>query len=160
MELFLLEYSLPFYYIEYPDMYIPERAALPAWIPSHSESHALNLINIERRKYYLHSLVMNSKLSRVSKVKSLDMAAYNDLSHYSARFGGDEGVQLRNAHINYRYYVANIYRGNSNPIQSWMNSPGHREHVLDPNIIYIGITRSVSPSTNNSYWSMIGTASV
>lgn len=160
MELIFLEYFPPFYYIEYPDIYIPERAALPGWIPSRLEGLAFNLINNERQKYGLNSLVMSSKLSRVSKAKSLDMATYNDFSHYSARFGGDEGVQLRNANINYKYYVANVYKGTSNPIQSWMDSPGHRKNILHPNINFIGITRSVSPSTNTIYWSMIGTTSL
>ncbi len=124
------------------------------------EERVFNLINIERQKYGLSQLGLFSQIFKIAKDKAMDMALYNDPNHYSARFGGDEGVQLRKAGINHGAWVANIYWGKSNPVKAWMNSPGHRNNILNPHINYIGVAGYKSPSTQLIYWSMIGTASL
>lgn len=49
----------------------------------------------------------------------------------------------------------NIACGHSTPeavVKGWMDSPGHRANILDPNLTHIGVAVGVSDITNYFYW--------
>ncbi len=128
-------------------------------IDSSYESRIINLINQERQKQGLSPLQPDSQLTEVARAKAQDMSRYQPPAHYSPTLGGDEFAQLNNANIPYENAVANIFWGNGKQytpeeaVTWWMNSPGHRANILNPNMTHIGVGYDYSPNapTQNNF---------
>jgi uncharacterized protein YkwD len=122
--------------------------------PSYS-NQLLNLINAERRKVGALPLRINSKLTQAALGQSQDMATHNFFSHT-----GSNGSQLsaRISGTGYRWSAVaeNIAAGQSTPsqvFQSWLNSPPHKQSMLDPKYKEVGFGyASNSKSTYKTYW--------
>ena len=99
------------------------------------------LINIERELLGIRSLTWDDSLQAIAKAHSIDMATHGYFSHDnlvgegpSAR-GYKAGYHCRKG--NRRGLGENIYFGSlrgkdklSGPVESWMESPGHRANML------------------------------
>lgn len=100
----------------------------------------LGLINAARAQQGLRPLVMDPVLRDLARRKSMDMATHEYFSHDSPRLGGLMDL-LAGAGVDYRYAGENLAAAPtvSSAHQALMNSPGHRENILNPQFTHVGI---------------------
>lgn len=97
--------------------------------------------NIERRKAGLQPVAYNSELSEAAKAKAQNMFAENYWSHFSPT-GKDPWGFMKSAGYKFSYAGENLARNFSNPddmVKAWMNSPTHRENLLNSKYQDIGV---------------------
>lgn len=114
------------------------------------EKQVVDLTNAERAKEGLKPLEMHSPLMEVAQAKSEDMAKNNYFSHTSPTYGSPFD-QIKSAGISYRSAGENIAQGQRTPqqvVQAWMESPGHRQNIMNANYTHIG----VGFVENGYYW--------
>jgi uncharacterized protein YkwD len=111
----------------------------------------VELTNQVRTQHGLEPLHLNCQLYEASQNHTADMAKTGNLSHT-----GSDGysVDTRLKRVGYQYSSAaeNIAYGQEEPSQvlnSWMNSPGHRENILNPSHTDIGV------GFLNNYWTQV-----
>ena len=117
---------------------------------SNFEQQVVQLTNAERAKAGLSPLEMYSPLMNVAEAKSLDMSQNNYFSHTSPTYGSPFD-QIKAAGISYRAAGENIAQGQRTPqqvVQAWMDSPGHRQNIMNPSYTHIG----VGFVENGYYW--------
>lgn len=117
---------------------------------SEFEKQVVDLTNAERAKAGLSPLQIYAPLMAVARDKSEDMASNNYFSHTSPTYGSPFD-QMKSAGISYRAAGENIAQGQRSPqqvVQAWMDSPGHRQNILNPNFTHIG----VGFVENGYYW--------
>lgn len=100
----------------------------------------LGLINAARAQQGLSPLAMDPVLRDLARRKSMDMATHEYFSHYSPRLGGLMDL-LAGAGVDYRYAGENLAAAPtaSAAHQALMNSPGHRDNILNPHYTHVGI---------------------
>ncbi|MFJ3908739.1 CAP domain-containing protein [Streptomyces vinaceus] len=115
------------------------------------------LVNQERAKVGCSALTVNPKLTAAALNHSQDMAAHSNMSHTGSD-GSDPGERITRSGFSWMTYGENVAYGYSTPEQvmtGWMNSPGHRENILNCAFKEIG----VGLAQPNSYWTQdFGTA--
>ncbi|WMJ82154.1 CAP domain-containing protein [Clostridium sp. MB40-C1] len=120
------------------------------------ENEVIRLVNVERSKVGLGQLKANWQLSRVARYKSQDMINKKYFSHTSPTYGSPFDM-MRNFGINYRSAGENIAYGQNSPsevMKSWMNSPGHKQNILNSTYTEIGV--GVAKSSNGQlYWTQM-----
>ncbi len=99
------------------------------------------LINAERKKAGIHELAYNEQLQQSACAKLDDMIAKDYWAHMSP-----EGTQpwyfMNQVGIVYRYAGENLGYGFANAdalVQGWMNSPKHKENIVNPTYSAEGI---------------------
>ncbi|MBP1934323.1 CAP domain-containing protein [Ammoniphilus resinae] len=105
------------------------------------ENKVIELTNIERTKAGLPALKGNGELSRVAQFKSQDMIDHNYFDHQSPTYGSPFDM-MTSFGIPFSYAGENIAAGQKTPeevVNGWMNSPGHRANILNPNYTEIGV---------------------
>lgn len=108
------------------------------------ESQVITLINQERAAEGLSALTQNSKLTSAARLHSQDMACNDNWSHTGSD-GSTLGQRLLAAGYSYSWAGENIatsssqYFSPSSVVNMWMNSPGHRANILNPNFVHIGV---------------------
>ncbi|MBM7855188.1 putative YkwD family protein [Desulfohalotomaculum tongense] len=112
-------------------------------VPSINEfqKKIVELVNKERAKEGLQPLVAKADLNKVAQLKAEDMAKNNYFSHTSPTYGSPFDM-MKQFGINYSYAGENIavgYRTPESVMEGWMNSPGHRKNILNPNFTEIGV---------------------
>lgn len=89
--------------------------------------------NIQRNRHDRTALVLNNKLAAAAQAKANDMAARDYWSHATPdgkqpwKFIADSGYAYRAAGENLAYG----FDSSGATVAGWMNSPGHRENVLN-----------------------------
>nr|WP_242517949.1 SafA/ExsA family spore coat assembly protein [Halobacillus sp. GSS1] len=126
-----------------PDLIYPgDRVTVPLKADIKSvERQVIDLTNQERAKNGLPALKANWQLSRVARYKSRDMANKNYFSHTSPTYGSPFNM-MRDFNVSYNRAAENIAAGQQTPqevVNGWMESPGHRKNILDPNLRQIGV---------------------
>lgn len=101
----------------------------------------IRLTNEKRAQNGLAPVTSNSLLSQAAQAKGADMLNKGYWAHVSP-----DGVQpwqfFINAGYKYRYAGENLARDFSNPssaVDAWMNSPSHKENMLNPKYKDIGV---------------------
>ncbi|MBE1554742.1 CAP domain-containing protein [Sporosarcina limicola] len=105
------------------------------------EKAVLDLTNVERQKAGLAPLQTDSKLMNSARQKSADMASKNYFSHTSPTYGSPFD-QMKTNGITYRSAAENIAMGQRTAeevVKGWMESPGHRQNILEASYTHIGI---------------------
>jgi len=105
------------------------------------ENRVIELTNIERAKEGLPALKGNWELSRIARVKSQDMIDHNYFDHQSPTYGSPFDM-MKSFGIPFSYAGENIAAGQRTPeevVNGWMNSPGHRANIMNPNYTQIGV---------------------
>ncbi len=122
------------------------------------EDQLLALINQERQNQGLAPLSMNAALREAARAHSRDMACQGFFSHTGSD-GSSPADRVARYGYQFSYLGENIYAGNgpyNSPqaaFQAWMNSPGHRQNILSPNFVHVGIGYAYDPnSPYGSYW--------
>ncbi|WP_458415299.1 SafA/ExsA family spore coat assembly protein [Schinkia sp. CFF1] len=120
------------------------------------ESQVIQLTNQQRAKYGLPALKANWELSRVARFKATDMRDKNYFSHTSPTYGSPF-TMMKNFGISYSAAAENIAAGQATPqevVNAWMNSPGHRQNILDSRMTQIGVGYAKGGSYRH-YWSQM-----
>lgn len=127
-------------------------------LPSNAnyEEQVLKLINIERKNAKLSLLVLDHELNKVAKLKSEDMGVNNYFDHTSPNYGSPFDM-MKKLGITYSAAAENIAKGYKTPedvVNGWMNSPGHRKNILNPNYNKMGVGIYFG---NSTYWTQLFT---
>lgn len=130
------------------------KAGLPNPIPQKEwRAEILRLVNKARREEGVPSLSSNSKLTKAAKMQSKYQAEINSVSHTGSE-NSDVRARIISTGYKARAYGENVAGGQQTPahvFRSWMNSPGHKRNILDPDYVEMGLYVTVS-SENRSYW--------
>ncbi|WP_280770759.1 CAP domain-containing protein [Salipaludibacillus daqingensis] len=121
------------------------------------EQEVLKLVNQERQNRGIQSLKMDNQVGKVARAKSQDMSDNNYFSHTSPTYGSPFDM-LRHYGVNYRAAAENIAAGQRSPqqvVNSWMNSPGHRQNILNGTYTHIGIGYVNTNSQYSHYWTQL-----
>lgn len=117
------------------------------------EQQVIELTNNHRREAGLSELQADTELSQVARRKSSDMDQNNYFSHTSPTYGSPFDM-IRDHGIDYSAAGENIAQGQRSPeevVQAWMDSPGHRENILNANFTHIG----VGYEPNGNHWTQM-----
>jgi len=104
-------------------------------------AQVINLVNQERAKAGLKALKTDSKLTAVAQAKAKDMYDNNYFSHTSPTYGSPFDM-MKKFGVSFNYAGENIASGQRTPqevMNAWMNSPGHKANILNPNFTSIGV---------------------
>jgi len=105
------------------------------------QKKVIEIVNKERVKIGLNTLVENIETDKIATLKSQDMVKLNYFSHTSPTYGSPFEM-LTQFNISYTAAGENIAYGQSTPdevMTAWMNSPGHRANILNTNFTQIGV---------------------
>ena len=104
-------------------------------------SKIIELVNIERSNAGIPALKPDPELMAAAMYKCRDLSESCQFSHNSATYG--EAYKLMDVfNIHYISWGENIASGQDTPeevMNAWMESPGHRENILDSRFQYIGV---------------------
>jgi uncharacterized YkwD family protein len=106
-----------------------------------TEQQIFLLVNQERINAGVKPLKLANDVSYVARVKSKDMRDHDYFDHTSPVYGSPFDM-MDDFGLTYRTAGENIAAGQStavNVMNSWMNSEGHRNNILNPNFTEIGI---------------------
>ncbi|MEM9922226.1 MAG: CAP domain-containing protein [Cyanobacteria bacterium P01_D01_bin.50] len=117
------------------------------------------LTNTYRIQEGLQPLALNASLSNAAQSHSVDMAVNDFFSHQGSN-GTTVGTRTAAAGYESPYVGENIAAGYitaEEVVRGWMNSPGHRENILNPNYQEIGIgyhylENDTGEINYNTYW--------
>lgn len=120
---------------------LPNQAAILGYSSTITSDKVIDSTNQERQKMGLQELLENDQLSRAAQAKANDMLEKQYWSHYSPT-GKSPWEFLKSE--DYTYFVAgeNLARDfmqTEDMIKAWMNSPTHRENIVNPKYREIGI---------------------
>ncbi len=126
-----------------PNLIYPgDKVTVPLFSATKSvEEEVVRLVNVERAKNGLKPLTANWQLARVARYKSADMRDKGYFSHTSPTYGSPFDM-MKSFNISYSAAGENIAAGQTTAqavMDSWMNSPGHRQNILSPNFSEIGV---------------------
>lgn len=123
---------------------------------SEFQNKVLELVNQERAKAGVKPLKGNLELSNVATIKSQDMIDKNYFDHNSPTYGSPFDM-MRKFGIDFNMAGENIAYGQRTPeevMKGWMNSPGHRKNILNPEFEQIGI--GIAKNSNGvTYWTQM-----
>lgn len=100
-----------------------------------------SLTNSSRIEYSLKALTVNSQLTKAAQNKANDMLAKQYFAHVSPD-GHNPWYWIKNTGYNYLAAGENLavdFTQAESVETAWMNSPGHRANILNPNFEEIGV---------------------
>ena len=124
------------------------------------EAEVLQLTNAFRADNGLDPLTVDPRLNEAAEAHSQSMAEEDFFSH-TGLDGSSPGDRIEDAgYTNWSTWAENIAAGQPEPedvMEAWINSPGHRANLLNPNLEDIGIgyvyLENDTGSVNyNHYW--------
>lgn len=101
----------------------------------------IELTNQKRAELGLAPLTNNGLLNEVAKRKAADMFAFNYWAHTSPS-GRDPWSFFKEVGYKYIYAGENLARDfmdSEGVVEAWMNSPSHRDNIVNPNYKEIGV---------------------
>jgi uncharacterized protein YkwD len=119
---------------------------------SYTKEQIINAINIQREQNNLSKLTPNDKLNISAQAKADDMKNRKYFSHIYAEDGTKWSDFIEKSGYNYSVAGENLANGfyNLEPmIEAWMNSPTHRENVLNPKVDETGVGISFGELNGN-----------
>ncbi|KUJ68544.1 RNA polymerase [Streptomyces albus subsp. albus] len=148
----------------------PTRTAIPSARPTPSPTHpattapdprarlvqqVIDLTNAERAKAGCAAVRPNDKLATAAQRHSDDMAARHYFDHTSPD-GTGPGERITAAGYPWRTYGENIAAGQQSSqavMDSWMNSSGHRQNILNCDVTEIGV--GVNLGSGGPLWTQV-----
>src|SRR5207237_8065349 len=106
-------------------------------VPDYSkvEREIVHLINVERIRNRLDSLVWNPQLDKAAKIQAVEMASERKMAHdLPGTTYPTLKDRIRYVGYGYRHIAENIaygYPTATYAVGAWMNAPGHRANHLD-----------------------------
>jgi uncharacterized protein YkwD len=111
----------------------------------------LKLTNDHRAQYRLKPLRLNCRLLAAAQRHTFDMVKMGKMTHAGSD-GSKIGQRVKRVGYDYRSVAENVAWGQDTVqrvVHSWMNSPGHRQNILNPNYTEMGIGYS------QKYWTQV-----
>ncbi|WP_234982607.1 CAP domain-containing protein [Ornithinibacillus halophilus] len=105
------------------------------------EKEVVKYTNQARKDAGLPELKLDHELSRVAWFKSKDMQTLDYFAHQSPTYGSPFEMMTEFG-LHYTYAGENIAYGYPTAkrlVQGWMDSPPHRENILNENFTHIGV---------------------
>ncbi|GIJ20096.1 hypothetical protein Vlu01_07200 [Micromonospora lutea] len=112
------------------------------------------LANAERAKAGCGALSIDDKLMTAAQRHSQDQADHQNMSHTGSD-GSDPGDRIDRVNYSWRTYGENVAWNQRTPaavMDAWMNSPGHRQNILNCAFTEIGVGVA---SSNGPYWTQV-----
>ena len=113
-------------------------SSMPA---SDLEQSVFELTNIQRRNHGLPDLIWDARIANAARIHSEDMSRNNYLDSINQN-GLGPWDRMSSVGVVTTLAIENIAFNQTTPesvVQNWMNSPVHRENILNPNITHIGV---------------------
>lgn len=129
-----------------------QQQAVLAYATEISRESLLFSTNSQRQQNSVGSLALNAKLNSAAQAKADDMVARNYWSHNTPD-GQAPWVFFSNAGYSYQKAGENLAYGfatSSDTVSGWMNSPSHRDNLLDSNFSEVGFGYANSSNFNGS----------
>lgn len=105
-----------------------------------AEQLLLRQANADRAQRNLPELRFDAQLARAAQFHAEQMAAHDDISH---GFPGEPDLSMRGAAagVHFSLITENVAEAGDPAVIHglWMNSPGHRANLLDPDVNIVGI---------------------
>lgn len=98
------------------------------------------LINKERASRELPELTINQDLNNAASLKSRDMINRDYFEHFAHNL--TPWIFIKNSGYDYLYAGENLamdFKTSEGMVKAWMNSPAHRDNILNPDFDEIGI---------------------
>lgn len=105
-----------------------------------NQENVINLINKERTSRGIPSLKVDGDLNQAAGLKSKDMINRSYFDHYA--FGLSPWDFITISGYNYLYAGENLamdFNTSEGVVKAWMNSPTHRDNILNPDFTETGI---------------------
>jgi uncharacterized protein YkwD len=105
-----------------------------------TKSTLVNLLNQSRQSFGLNSLTESQKLDQAAQLKAEDMVKNGYFSHTSPA-GTTPWHWFSQAGYNYKYAGENLAIGfydSKEVYTAWLNSPSHKENMVNPNYTEVG----------------------
>lgn len=126
-------------------------------------NEVLKLTNEERSDRGLKPLKLNNRLMNTAEGHSQSMAMNDFVGHKDPTDGSSSQDRVEDSGYEWSRWGENVAAGQSTPedvINGWMNSPGHRSNVLNPNFTEMGIGYEFLVDDNgsvnyNHYWTQV-----
>lgn len=138
-----------------PDTDAPENdIILPDTNASEETSFAqqiLTLVNKERAKAGLKEVILDENLEKAAAVRAREIE--RTFSH-TRPDGSSFSTVLKDMGVTYKGAGENIAWGQKSPqevMEGWMNSPGHRANILNPQFTKLGVGHYQN-SRGTNYW--------
>jgi len=115
----------------------------------YSNEYMVCLVNKARAQNGASPLGINQDLTSAAQQHSDDMARTNNMDHTGSD-GSSPGDRCQKAGFNWSAVAENIAFGQDSMdsvMDSWLNSPGHRENIMNPEYTMMGSAVSYSGST-------------
>ena len=117
-----------------------------------NQNNLINLINQERNSRGIPSLKLDNDLNNAASLKSKDMINRNYFDHYA--YGLSPWDFITNSGYNYLYAGENLamdFNTSEGVVKAWMNSPAHRDNILNPDFNDTGLGIVKGEYTENGY---------
>lgn len=101
----------------------------------------VDLTNTDRVERGVRQLVVNDTLTRAAQAKADDMARRGYFAHFDAE-GRAPWDWMRDAGYEYKFAGENLaiqFSDSADVVRAWLNSPTHRENLLDNRFTEVGI---------------------
>jgi uncharacterized protein YkwD len=119
------------------------------------EQEALDLINAERAAVGAPPLTIDPAAQAAAVAHSEDMLARGFFDHTNPD-GQDAGDRLAAAGASSSGWAENIAMGQDTAqsvVEGWMNSPGHRDNILNPSYTLTGL--AAVTGGDGPYWTQV-----
>lgn len=113
----------------------------------------LELVNAERQKNGHMPLKWDDSLAQLAEEHCRDMIERNFFAHDNPD-GETPFDRMKNAGLSYWSAGENIAAGQASPeavVEAWLNSPGHRQNILNEDFEYMGVS-AVKGGHYGIYW--------
>lgn len=126
-------------------------------------NEVLELVNEERSERGLNPLELDNQLTNIAEDHSQSMANNDFFGHQDPTDGSSPQDRIDEGGYEWSRWAENVAAGYGTPedvMEGWMNSPGHRSNILNPNFTEIGIGYEFlvddTGSVNyNHYWTQV-----
>lgn len=111
----------------------------------------IRLVNIERSNEGLPALGKNITLCSAANVRAQEIITVFD---HTRPDGSAWSTVIGDFGISFNTIGENIAYGQKTPeevVRGWMNSPGHRQNIMNPNFTEIGVGHVVNQGSNSKY---------
>jgi len=117
-----------------------------------NQKNVIDLINQERTSRGVPALKVDSDLNQAAALKSKDMINRSYFDHYAHGLTPWDFITMSG--YNYLYAGENLgmdFNTSEGLVKAWMNSPTHRDNILNPDFIETGIGVVKGEYTENGY---------
>lgn len=136
----------------------------PANNPDELTAEVVRLVNIERAKENLAPLGTYDSLTKAAQTRAPELVTLfsHDRPDGTSCFTALDATGAKQGAHTWGENIAAGHASAAETVEQWMNSPGHRANIMNPDFTHIGVGYQYDPnSTYSHYWvqMFVGTSS-